>query len=693
MLTQFKLKSRLLAAVLPLLFGSALLENVTAAPLDTANQEMQSAKDRALETVKKQYQPDLDALDKEIKAAQQELDSFYIRDPQAKTDADKVPVREVPFTPKPINETDLRDSLQKEFRNIIDAQGKPLKEAIESAKTTKDTQAAKGTFDAFFTSANKSSEGMLETFVSALKTWIEESLRNKERDFAQQKAKIVSIANYFISPQKINEKAPDFAGVIREALKSAGSKSLATLGSGEPSQTSPSSIPSGSPSPSPSVPASGAPIAPLPAAPLSGGAAPSPSASPTPAPPPALPPQSAVPIPEVAAPTSDNKKELEERLEKLEHSLKGAERSGQDDSLLSKRLDSLQSRLEDYDNILALRARAAQEAEQKASAIQSRHQIWLAALSVAALLAAATGAAALFKKGGAPQRSAASVMADQTARAGIQDLSNRLEALESSANKTHAEAQATPPAALATCEELAALSQRIDLQMNEFRSRLVADGEEVGRLRGLLVLDSGGRDRVIHGLYEAVASAKSVTEPSLASVERLLARLQLDSFRKITRDRVEPQLLQDACAHIRATLDDAQRHADSLPAQLYVWEEARLQQVIDSVKGVERDAAKAVTLRTVLVRLLLSTYRSAGLREPMDKALDLAEDLKLLAPSGGPLRWTMECDGQGISADPADDRALWHLRGAKRAGNRTVLFPLVTENGAKLFAGVVTYEV
>lgn len=631
------------------------------------------------DALRQQYQP----ISTDVDEADKVLNEYYIKNPSAKDDVqNKYKYTERPGTPQParldFDQVSASNALRTNLSNIIKIRESELDKKLKETKSEKDKEALSDGKKTEINAAYTDMQALIKQFEESLKQLVEKVEKDAEVT-SQRQAQILDIVEWLTSVP-VNEKTP---GRVAQAVRAALSKAKPSFDVIKNENASPTAAPAPRSVPSPTS-APGAPVV---------SATPTISPEPAPATKPAPTEPSLSPNPVAADLTSDSEKELEERVEKLEHSLKNAARSGQDDSLLSKRLDSLESVVQSHDNVFALRAKASQEAELKASAIQNGHQIWMAALSAAVLLAAAVGVAALFKKGGAPQRSVASVMADQTARAGIQDLSNRLEALESSANKTRSEAQATPPAALATCEELAALSQRIDHQMSEFRSRLVADGEEVGRLRGLLVLDSRGRDRVVHGLNGAVASAKSVAEPFLASVERLLARLQLDSFRKVTRDRVEPQLLQDACAHIRATLDYAQRHADSLPAQVYVWEMARLQQVIESVKGVESDAAKAATLRTVLVRLLLSTYRSAGLREPMDKALDLAEDLKLLAPSDGPLRWTMECDGQGISADPADDRALWHLRGAKRAGNRTVLFPLVTENGAKLFAGVVTYEV
>jgi exonuclease VII small subunit len=696
MVLQLRRKSRLLTIFVALLSGLALIENVTADALGIADQGMQSAKTTSLEKVKTELQGPIDALRLEINAAESELSSFYSRDPQAKTDAEGLPPPKDDFAPKTIDQTQLKNQFDKSTQDIIDEQGKPLKEAISNANKSKDKKAAEDTFSTFATAAAEKKGNIVTAFATELKKLVSD-ITASERELRQQKAKIVSAVNYFIKPESIKEDAPHFAVAVRDALKLAGRKSIRAQLDSAPAVQNPAS-PSGSTSP---TPAGGAAVTPpkSPALP-SVDPTPAPAASPSPTLPPASPAPTVQPSPSVNTTTKASEEsakaiqELSQRMAKLERSLGALERSVGGVADQHKKLDALEQRLQEHDTVFGLRAKAAQEAKTKLSALEGRHQTWLVILSLLTLVAVAGGVAAFLKKGGSPARANTATVADPSARAGIQDLLKRVEFLEASAKKSEvaAETPFTAQPAGASPEELAAVSHRIEGQVNELKAKLKAEAEEVSHLRSLLVLDPGSREHIVQSLHDGLLAARSVAEPLLASVERLRGRLQLDNFRKITRDRVEPQMLQDACAQIRASLDQAQHQAESLPGQVYAWELTRLQQVLESVKGIERDVAKATTLRMVLVRLLLSTYRGAVLREPLDKAADLSADLRLFTPSDGPLRWTMECDGQGISADPADDRAAWHLRGGKRAGNRTVLFPLVTENGARLFAGVVTYE-
>ena len=223
-------------------------------------------------------------------------------------------------------------------------------------------------------------------------------------------------------------------------------------------------------------------------------------------------------------------------------------------------------------------------------------------------------------------------------------------------------------------------------------NKLLAAEREAAQLRSQLLSNPSSLAQFRESLQRSFDSASAVALPLLESVARLRERLQNDSFRKLARDRVEWTLLEGLTAEIERGLGEAEALLRALPGQLYVWEQPKFQAVIERCSQIEREVSRASSIRSSLVRLILPAYRTAAQREPLPKALDYARDFNLLMPSAGPLSWTMDCDGQGISADPNDARAPWHIRGSKRAGNRTVLFPICTENGSQLFPGVVTYE-
>ena len=288
-------------------------------------------------------------------------------------------------------------------------------------------------------------------------------------------------------------------------------------------------------------------------------------------------------------------------------------------------------------------------------------------------------------------RASSELTADMAARDAIRGLQQTVQSLEESYERDHATRSETVSAS-ASLSALNETKAGIETQIRALSNKLLAAEREAAQLRSQLLSNPSSLAQFRESLQRSFDSASAVALPLLESVARLRERLQNDSFRKLARDRVEWTLLEGLTAEIERGLGEAEALLRALPGQLYVWEQPKFQAVIERCSQIEREVSRASSIRSSLVRLILPAYRTAAQREPLPKALDYARDFNLLMPSAGPLSWTMDCDGQGISADPNDARAPWHIRGSKRAGNRTVLFPICTENGSQLFPGVVTYE-
>ena len=288
-------------------------------------------------------------------------------------------------------------------------------------------------------------------------------------------------------------------------------------------------------------------------------------------------------------------------------------------------------------------------------------------------------------------RASSELTTDMAARDAIRGLQQTVQSLAESHERDHATRSETVSAS-ASLSALNETKAGIETQIRALSNKLLAAEREAAQLRSQLLSNPSSLAQFRESLQRSFDSASAVALPLLESVARLRERLQNDSFRKLARDRVEWTLLEGLTAEIERGLGEAEALLHALPGQLYVWEQPKFQAVIERCSQIEREVSRASSIRSSLVRLILPAYRTAAQREPLPKALDYARDFDLLMPSAGPLSWTMDCDGQGISADPNDARAPWHIRGSKRAGNRTVLFPICTENGSQLFPGVLTYE-
>ena len=288
-------------------------------------------------------------------------------------------------------------------------------------------------------------------------------------------------------------------------------------------------------------------------------------------------------------------------------------------------------------------------------------------------------------------RASSELTTDMAARDAIRGLQQTVQSLAESHERDHATRSETVSAS-ASLSALNETKAGIETQIRALSNKLLAAEREAAQLRSQLLSNPSSLAQFRESLQRSFDSASAVALPLLESVARLRERLQNDSFRKLARDRVEWTLLEGLTAEIERGLGEAEALLRALPGQLYVWEQPKFQAVIERCSQIEREVSRASSIRSSLVRLILPAYRTAAQREPLPKALDYARDFDLLMPSAGPLSWTMDCDGQGISADPNDARAPWHIRGSKRAGNRTVLFPICTENGSQLFPGVLTYE-
>ena len=279
---------------------------------------------------------------------------------------------------------------------------------------------------------------------------------------------------------------------------------------------------------------------------------------------------------------------------------------------------------------------------------------------------------------------------DAGAREGVRELKQTVDTLNQAVQYELAARGGSGPAL--TAAALAEVKTALETQLRALQGKLASAERETSQLRSQLVLGTASLEQFRQELLKAFADASASARPLIGSVSRLGERMEVDSFRKLARDRVEWTMLKDLTAEIERSLSEAESLVRNLPGQLYVWEQPRFQAAVERCAQIQQNVARAASLRTSLMRILLPAYRTVAQREPLPKALEYARDLALV-PSNGSLSWTMECDGQGISADPNDARAPWHLRGSKRAGNRTALFPLCTENGTQLFPGVVTYEV
>ena len=131
---------------------------------------------------------------------------------------------------------------------------------------------------------------------------------------------------------------------------------------------------------------------------------------------------------------------------------------------------------------------------------------------------------------------------------------------------------------------------------------------------------------------------------------------------------------------------------EQMPSQLYRWDRTRYESIFEQIQGLGREVDGAQRLLHGILRNLLPAYRSVAIRDPLAQALEFSRDFENYEYSSNGVSFVMVCDGSGISADPSDPAAKWHIRGAKRSGNRTVLFPLCLEGSNKLFPGVITYE-
>jgi len=313
--------------------------------------------------------------------------------------------------------------------------------------------------------------------------------------------------------------------------------------------------------------------------------------------------------------------------------------------------------------------------------------ITVGAITAVVLLALTVFAA--FKKPSGPSRVLESRFADHASQ--LRNLTQETErrALEI---RKQADSLAAVGAASVSIDALKELEEKLEKRTAGITGATINLRSDVSSLRDTLRLPDSDKVRFSIQLKELAERWNKPVADLKATMSRIDERLGIEGFRKLLRNPGDWTALQQRLSELSDRVSHISTLSQNFPVQLFRWDRVRYDNALQGLSGIDKEVNSLRHSVAQTLRSLLPAYRTVAMRDPLPAALIFARDFDGFDLDGSPITLISECDGRGVSADPTDAAANWHIRGTKRAGNRTVLFPLCMEAGGKLYPGVITYE-